>query len=133
MMAKILKLNVCVLHISTYRQLIPDEISDQEGSDVHDQFVVKVCERLGSQVLPTDLVNRGLEDTPQYDPSEDETQSIQTIPSIQEELEPTSEVADYYLGAEILLPRMYQMARCFVVAHKKDANSKWGESMTALY
>ena len=55
--------------------------------------MARVHDRLGSHVLPRDLEDLGLEDTPQYDPYEDETQ------------EPTPEVGDHYIGAEILLPR----------------------------
>ena len=32
------------------------------------------------------------------------------------------EVGDYYIGAEILLPRGYQMARGHVMARSRDAN-----------
>ena len=75
------------------------------GSDAQEHFMVKVHERLGFCVLPRELENLGLEDTPQYDPYKDEAQNEQTLPQLVEELEPTPEVGDLYIGAEILLPR----------------------------
>ena len=64
----------------------------------------------------------GLDNTPQYDPYEDETQNEQSFPQLAEDLEPMPEARDYYRGAEILLPRGDQMARGNVVARSKDAN-----------
>ena len=57
-----------------------------------------------------------LENTPQYDLYEDETQNEQTFPLLAEELEPIPEVSDHFLGAEILLPRGDEMVRSHVVA-----------------
>ena len=82
----------------------------------------RVYERLGSQVLPRELEDLGLEDTPQNDPYEDETQKEQTFPQLAEELEPMPEVGDHYIGAEMLLPRGDQMARGYVEARSRDAN-----------
>ena len=65
----------------------------------------RVHERLESCVLPRDLEDLGLENTPQYDPYEDETQNEQLFPQLAEELEPMPEVGDHYIGAEILLCR----------------------------
>ena len=59
-----------------------------------------------------------LENTPQYDL----TQNNQTFSQLVEELEPTPETGDHYIGAEILLPRGNKMARGCVVAHSHDAN-----------
>ena len=53
---------------------------------------------------------------PQYDPYEDETQNKKTFPQLAEELEPTPEVSDHYIGAEILLPRGDDVARGHVMA-----------------
>ena len=75
--AKILMENGQVLHRSTYRSLTPDEIADKDGSDAQEQFMARVYERLGSWVLPRELNNIGLENTPQYDLYEDETQNKQ--------------------------------------------------------
>ena len=67
--------------------------------------MAKVYERLESHVLPKELEDVGLENTPQYDPYEDETQNEQSFPQLEEELEPMPDVGDYYKGAEMLLPR----------------------------
>ena len=52
MAAKILTEHGQVLHSSTYRPLTMDEISDKDGSDAWEQFMVRVYEKFGSQVLP---------------------------------------------------------------------------------
>ena len=84
--------------------------------------MARIYERLRSCVLPRELEDLGLEDTPQYDPYEDETQNEQSFPQLAEELEPMPEVGDLYIGAEILLPRGDQMARGHVVARSRDTN-----------
>ena len=83
--------------------------------------MARVHKRLGSCVLPRDLEDIGLEDTPKYDPYEDEKQNKQSFSQLAEELEPTPEVGNQYIGAEILLPRGDQMARGHVVARSRDA------------
>ena len=79
--ANILTENGQVLHRSTYQSLTPDELLDRDGSDTWDQFMARVHERLGSHVLPKDLEDVGLENTPQYDPFEDKTQKEHFFPS----------------------------------------------------
>ena len=64
----------------------------------------------------------GLENTPQYDPYEDETHNEQTYPQLVEELKPMPEVGDQYIGAEILFPGGDKMARGHVVAWSHDIN-----------
>ena len=86
--------------------------------------MARVHERLGSCVLPRNLEDLGLEDTPQYDPYEDETQNDQSFPQLAEELEPIPEVGDHCIGAEILLPRGDQMAKGHVVARSRYAKGK---------
>ena len=73
MTAKILTENGQVLHRSTYQPLTPDKLLDRDGSDTYDQFMTRFYKRLGLQVLSIELEDVGLEDTPQYDPYEDET------------------------------------------------------------
>ena len=84
-----------MLHRSTYRPLIFDEIADKDGLDVQDQFMARVYERLGSQVLPRELEDIGLEKMLQYEPFEDETQNEQSCPQLAEEVEPMPEVRDH--------------------------------------
>ena len=59
--------------------------------------MARLYERLGSCVLQRDLEDFRLEDTPQYDPHEDEIQNKQSFPQFAEELEPMPEVGDYYI------------------------------------
>ena len=73
MTAKILTQNGQVLHRSTYRPLTPDEITNKDVQDAQEQFMTRVYERLGSQVLPKELEDIGLESTTQCDQYEDET------------------------------------------------------------
>ena len=96
--------------------------------------MAKVYGRLGSHVLPRELEDVGLENTPQYDPYEDETQNKQPFPQLAEELESMPEVGDHYMGAEILLPRGDQMARGHVVARSHDANGMlWVDPIQIQY
>ena len=83
--------------------------------------MARVYERLGSWVLPRELEDIGLENIPLYDPYEDDTQNEQTFAQLAEELEPMPEVRDYYIRAEILLPRGDEMARDNVVEWSCDA------------
>ena len=85
---------------------------------------------MGSQVLPRDLEDIGLENTPQYDPYEDETQNDQTFPQLAEELELTPEVGNQYIAAEIMLSRGDKMARGHVVAQRHDVS---GNIMARAY
>ena len=80
-----------------YRPLAPDELLDKDGSEAHGQFMARVYEKLGSQVLPRELEDFRLENTPQYDQYKDETQNNQMFPQLEEELEPMSEVGDHYI------------------------------------
>ena len=63
--------------------------------------MTRVYEGLGSHVLPRELEDLGLKDTPEYDPYEDEAQNEQLFPQLVEELESMPEVGDLYIGAEI--------------------------------
>ena len=62
-----------------------------------------------------------LEDTPQYDSYEDEAQNEQTISQLGEEFEPTQEVDDHYIRAEISFSIWDQLGRGHVVARSRDA------------
>ena len=101
---------------------MPDKLLDKNGSDAWEQFMARVYKKLGSQVLPRELEDIGLENTQQYDLYKDETQNKQKFPQLAEELEPMPEVRDYYIGAEIMLPRGDKMERGHVVAWSHDAS-----------
>ena len=68
--------------------------------------MARIYERLGSQVLPGKLEDIGLENPPQYDLYKDETQNKQSFSQLAEELEPTPEVGDHYIGVESCLDGM---------------------------
>ena len=82
--------------------------------------MVTICEKLG--VLPRELEDIWIENTPQYDLYEDKTQNQQIFPQLAEELEPMSEIGDHYIGAEKLLPWGDHIAKSHVVAWSHDAN-----------
>ena len=77
--------------------------------------MARVNEKLGSPVLPWEFEDIGLENIPQYDPYEDETQNEWSFSQLAEELELMSKVGDHYYAAEILLPRGDEMALGHVV------------------
>ena len=58
---KSLKENGQVLNRSMYRPLTKDELLDKDGLDAWEQFMARVNERLGSQVLPREFEDIGLE------------------------------------------------------------------------
>ena len=64
------------------------------------------------------MVNLGVEETPQYDSCDDESQNAETFPMLDEEPEVTPEWGDQYVNAEILLPRGDKMARGQVICQK---------------
>ena len=61
--------------------MTPDELLDKDGTDAQEMFMARVCERLGFQVLPRDLEDIGLNNTPQYDLYDNEMQNDQTFPN----------------------------------------------------
>ena len=64
--------------------------------------MARVNEWLGSWVLPKELDDA--REYPKYDLYEDEKQNEHTFPQLTEELEPTQEIGNYCIGAEMLLP-----------------------------
>ena len=94
MMSKILSENGQVLHRSMCRLLIPDQLSDKDGTDAKEQFMARVYKWLGSQVLPRELEGIRLKNT-QCDPYEDVTQNKQTFSQLAEELEPMPDRGDH--------------------------------------
>ena len=71
---------------------------------MQEEFMAKVNDRLGSRVIPRELEYLGLENTPQYDPYDDETQIEQSFPQPAEKLQPMPNVGYYYKGAKIIWP-----------------------------
>ena len=102
-----------------------DQLADKDWTDAQAQFMAGICLRLGSQVLPRELDDIELENTPQYDPYEDETQNKPTFPQVAGELELMPEVGYHFIGAEILLPKGDEMARSHVVACAMPVEIFW--------
>ena len=69
-------------------------------------------QKLGPHAGLRDLVELGVQETPQYDPYEDELQDAKTFPIFDEEPDVTPEWGGQYVNAEKLLPRGDKMARC---------------------
>ena len=84
--------------------------------------MARVHEKLGSSVLPRELEETGLENTPQYDLYKDKMQKEQMSPQLAGELEFSPELGDHYVEAEILLPRGDEVARGHGVAWSHDAS-----------
>ena len=108
--------------MSTYCSLTPNELLDKDGSDAWEWFMVRVYERLGSHVLPRELEDLGLENTPQYDLYENETQNNQIFTQLAKEVQPIPEVGNHYKGAKKLLPWEEEIARGYIVEQSCDAN-----------
>ena len=73
-----------------FRPLTLDETADKDGTHVQEPLMARVHEILGSPVLPKEDI--GLENIPQHDPCEDETQNKQTLSYLVIVLEPMTEV-----------------------------------------
>ena len=102
--------------------LTPDELSDKDRPDAQEQFMTRVCERLGVWILPRELEDIGLENTPQYDPYKEKTKKEQSFPQLAEKVEHILEMEGHYIGADILLTRGDQIAIGHVVTQSYDAN-----------
>ena len=61
--------------------------------------MARFYERLRSQILCRELENIGLENTPQCDLYDDETENEQLFPQLAEELDPMLQVGGYNIGA----------------------------------
>ena len=68
-------------------------------------FMESLHQVLGSCMRLSDLVDLDVEETPQYDPYEDELQNAETFPMLDEEPEVTPEWGEQYVNAEILFQR----------------------------
>ena len=81
-----------------------------------------IHQRLGPQAEMGNLVELGVEDTPQYDQYDDKLQNAETFPMLDKEPEVTPEWGNQYVNAEILPPRGDKMARGHMVCQKFNAN-----------
>ena len=74
--------------------------------------MARVYEKLG--------LGSSLENTPQYDLYQDESQNKHTFTQLEEELEPMPGIGDHSIKAEILLPRGDMMARGHVMVQWEE-------------
>ena len=79
-------------------------------------------QKLGPHAEVKDLVELGVEGTPQYNPYEEELQNAEIFPMLDKGPEVTPECGDQYVNAAILFPRGYKLARGSVVCWKHDAD-----------
>ena len=98
------------------------EMADKDRQDAQEQLMDRVYEKLGFHIIPQQLKDIGLQNTPQYDPHENETQNKPTFSQLGKELESTPEEGDHYTGAEIMLPIGDKIARGNVVAPAYDTS-----------
>ena len=89
LMAEIIKENGQVIHRSTYQAQTQDEWEWEEWKTECSLFTESLHQRLDPHAEVRDLVKLGVEDTPQYNPYENELQNGETFPILDEEPEVT--------------------------------------------
>ena len=109
MNTKILKKTGQVIHRSMFWALTQDEQDRGECKDKQ-LFMKSLHQRLGPQAMVDGLADLGMEYIPEYNLYDDESQNVETFPSLNEEPEVTLEWGGGYLNVEILLPRQDKMA-----------------------
>ncbi|KAL7523565.1 hypothetical protein ACHAXR_000992, partial [Thalassiosira sp. AJA248-18] len=120
MTAKILKANGEIVPRSTYRALTPHELESDVHKQARQRFDTSAHEALGRAATTADFDEDEL--TPEWDRYEPIDGEEGTPDAPDEELEPTPEVGDNYVGVDIMLPRGSTMARGRVIGRKHDAD-----------
>ena len=121
-MAKIGEENGQVLHRSSY-QVITQKDWEQEECKLEQSLLIKSLHQMQCPCAEvTELVELGVENTPQYDPYEKKSKNDEMFPILDEEPKVIPAWGDQYVHSEILLLRGYRMARGQVVCLKHDAN-----------
>lgn len=125
--AKILKSNGQVVYRSTLRLLTPDELADPAQIALRTSFDQTILQVLGPSATWSDFPAE--DHTPDPDADTDDASLLgdgldgfnffdDTPPQ-----EPTPEIGDNYVAAELLLPRGGEMARGRVVSRKRDRDN----------
>ena len=83
----------------------------EECKQEHNSFMKSLHKRLGTYAMAIDLIELGVEYTPQYNPYEEKLQNANTFSILDKEPEATSEWGDQYVNAEIFFLRRDRMAR----------------------
>ena len=118
MTAKILKANGEVLHRSTYRELTPEELVDENLNKEKEAFDKAVHERYGPAMTAKDLVEEDIE-TPTFDLYEDDDGERHEHC---EEADVTPEEGDQYVNAEVLMQKGDGFKTGKVVGRKRQAD-----------
>ena len=119
MAIKVLKENGEVIRLSSYRGLTPDELDNPLEQAARTAFDTKIQEKLGAEMTSKDLSEKGLDaEIPVYESYEDDDDGEHR--QAPDEEEPTSELADNYIGAEVLLPMGDKMVSGSVRRRKRD-------------
>jgi hypothetical protein len=117
--AKILKKNGEVVYRSTYRPLTDEELQSEAEKKARTDFDAEIERRLGPSMKPDDFEDNDIE-TPTYETYEDDDdEPMPPAPDADEE--PTPELGDNYLHAEVLLPRGDTTQTGRVIGRKRDA------------
>ncbi len=122
MTAKILTPTGKVVHRSTYRALMPEELADPVEQDCMKAFLRKADEQWVGRLNRGHLEEVGLIDTPDTDPYLDNQQTNKTFPAIKEEVIPKT--GGGYIQASIMIPKGNTFAHGTVVSCKRKAEGK---------
>ena len=122
LIAKIIKQNGQVLYRSMYRALTQDEWRKEECKNKCSSLMDSVHQALGPCTRLSNLVDLGVQETPQYVLYEDKLHNAETFPMLAEEPEITPEWRDQYVNAEKLLQGWDKMARDQVIHWKHNAD-----------
>ena len=93
-MAKIIKENGQVLYRSIYQALTQDKWEQAQCKAEFSLFMEFLHQRLCPCAMVRDLIELGVEDTPQYDLHEDELQNVETFPILDKEQKVSPESRD---------------------------------------
>jgi len=120
MTAKILKANGEVVHRSTYRSLMEEEIADEKEKKERDTFDQVTNERYGMPMVADDF--EGSEDVEANPPDLYEDDSGEKHEHVPDAEDITPETGDEYVGAEVNIPRGGVLTSGKVTGRKRSAD-----------
>ncbi len=119
MTAKILTPMGKVIHRSTYRPLMPNELTDPVKQDCMTALFWTAEEWWGNHLVRGQLEEVGLIDMPDPQPYLDNQQTDKTFPALKEEVAPKA--GDKYIQTTIMIPHGNTFSHGTVVSCKHDA------------
>ena len=135
MTANIVRVNVEVLHWSTYHGLKEDYWTNQVYVFLRKDFDSNIKNRFGSDISPDDFPDVNLEDAPLYEIYEEDTTDVGGVltDNTEDDEDPdmahlldcevsTPEVNENYVNASVIFPIGNSYARGKVVVRKIDAD-----------